>query len=115
MRSAPFSLTPFEISVGSRRTTLAGREYVRIHPQAHRTAGLTPIKPRVAKNAIESLRFRLPLYLATSGTNHRMHTVRHAISFHFCRSRAKLLNATIRTRSNEAAVNRERGQRLTTR
>src|SRR6516165_2843295 len=55
------ALPALEVAVGRRCTTLSGRQLVGVHGQAHRAAGLAPLKARRGEDAIQTLLLGLRL------------------------------------------------------
>src|ERR1051325_352615 len=107
MRASAASLPPFEVSIARRRTTLARLKYVRVHPQAHRTSRLAPLKTRFVKNTIESLALRRLLHILRTRHHHRAHRRIDPVTFHDARRRTQIFNARVRTRSDERAIDRD--------
>src|ERR1044072_7984146 len=73
MRAAAAALASLEVAITRRRAALTGLQNISIHPEAHRTPSLTPLKSRLVKNPIEPLAFRRALHLLRSGHHHRAH------------------------------------------
>src|SRR5262245_47539581 len=65
------TLAALEVAVGGRRAALAGGELVVVHREAHRAAGLAPLEPRVAEDAIEAFALGLLLHPAGAWHDHR--------------------------------------------
>src|SRR5262245_11700383 len=70
VRSSLVALAAFEIPVRRRGATLPGRELVRIHREAHRTAWFAPLEAGGFENLVEPFRFRLELHQAGPGHDH---------------------------------------------
>ena len=51
------ALTSLEVAIRRRGAHLAAFELVRIHAEAHRAAGVTPVESRAAKNVVETFAF----------------------------------------------------------
>ena len=61
MCPAVLPLAAFEIPVRSAGGSLAGREYVRIHGEAHAATCIAPFESGVTENLVEAFGFRLRL------------------------------------------------------
>src|SRR5258707_10531587 len=64
------ALAALEIAVRGRSAALARLEPVRVHAQAHGTAGLPPLEPGVLEDPVEALVLGLRLYQARSRHDH---------------------------------------------
>src|SRR2546428_14041447 len=71
MRPPARALAALEVAVGGRGATLAGREPVRIHAEAHRAAGLAPLEAGIAEDAVEALALGLLLHQARARHDQR--------------------------------------------
>src|SRR3990172_12795795 len=63
VRAPSPALPPLEVAVGRGGATLARLGDVRVHPQAHRAAGLPPLETGVREDAVQPLLLRLELHL----------------------------------------------------
>jgi hypothetical protein len=70
MSAGPLALAADEVAVGGRRTSLAGRYEVAVHPDAHRTPGLPPLETGTLEDCVEALRLRLCLHHARARHHH---------------------------------------------
>src|SRR5882757_10785012 len=52
-RSSTLALPPFEIAIAGRDAVLARLQLVAVHRDAHRAAGLAPIRARFFKDAVQ--------------------------------------------------------------
>src|SRR4029079_14468938 len=66
------ALAPLEVAVGGRGAALARREDVRVHAQAHRSAGAAPVEAGGAEDLVEALALGLRLHLHRAGNDHRV-------------------------------------------
>src|SRR4051812_15495516 len=71
------SLPALEVAVARGRAALAGRERVRVHPEAHRAAGAAPVESGGAEDLVEALLLGLRLHLLRPGHDHGVHAARH--------------------------------------
>ena len=71
------ALAAFEVPVAGAHRVAAGLEAVAVHGDAHRAAGLAPLRARVAEHAVEAFRLRLLLHLLGAGDDQRAHAVGH--------------------------------------
>src|SRR5215217_866434 len=67
VRAPAAALAALEVAVRRRRAALAGREDVRVHPEAHRAAGGAPVEPGGGEDAVDSLRLGLRAHLLGAG------------------------------------------------
>src|SRR5436305_10137490 len=63
VRAPAAALTALEVAVRGGGAALAGREDVRVHPEAHRAAGRTPVEAGAAEDLVEALGLGLRLHL----------------------------------------------------
>ncbi len=59
MGAAALALPSLEVAVGGRGGSLAGGQLVRVHPEAHRAAGVPPLGTGLGEHLVEALRDRL--------------------------------------------------------
>src|SRR5258706_4625289 len=59
MRAGVAALASLEVAVRGRGTALAWRNAVRVHAEAHGTAGLAPLKTRCDEDPVQPLGFGL--------------------------------------------------------
>src|SRR5258705_13645936 len=71
MRAAFIALAALEIAVRGRGAALAGLEFVGIHGEAHRAAGLAPVEAGPDEYLVQALGLGLLLHQAGAGDNHR--------------------------------------------
>src|SRR5260370_1509282 len=62
VRAAAGALPAFEVAVAGRRASLAGRQDVRVHAQAHRAPGVAPLETRGLEDRVEALVFGRTLH-----------------------------------------------------
>src|SRR5947199_7368267 len=104
MRAAAGALPAFEVAVRRGRAALARLEDVRVHAEAHRAAGTPPLEPGLDEDPVQPFGFRLRLHLSRSGDDHRADAGMHVLAAHHGRRRAEILDARIRARADEDAV-----------
>ena len=78
--AAARSLPPFKVSVGCGRAAFAWHEDVRVHAEAHRTAGVAPLEARVEENLVETFLLRLGFDETGAWHDHRAQRVRHLLA-----------------------------------
>src|SRR5436309_10543394 len=106
MSATASPLTSFEVAVAGGGTALAGLEDVRIHAQAHRTSGFTPLETCFLKNSVQALEFGGMLDGLRPRHNHGANLWVHAIaSCHACCS-SQVFKARVGTGSDEHPINR---------
>ena len=66
--AAAFALAAFEVAVGRRRATLARRELIGVHAEAHRAAGLPPFGTRGGEDLAQAFGFGLARTRMEPGT-----------------------------------------------
>jgi len=79
--AAALSLAALEVTIGARRAAFSWLKYVRVHPEAHRAAGLAPLEASFGEDPIEALLFRLELHLRRTGDDEREDPVRYPPAF----------------------------------
>src|SRR5689334_11451464 len=77
VRARAAALATLEVAVRRRGDPLAGGGDVRVHAQAHRTAGVTPVKAGAPEDLIQALALGLELDLLGTGDDHRVDAVGH--------------------------------------
>src|SRR5690242_14858459 len=104
VRAAAASLASLEVAITRRGATLTRLQNIGVHPQAHRTSSLAPLKPRLVKNPIEPLAFRSALHFLRSGHHHRTHRRIDSVTLHDARRRAQVFDARVRARADKGAI-----------
>src|SRR5262249_40884415 len=92
--------------------TLAGREDVRVHPETHRAAGQPPLETRVEEHLVETFLLRLTAYLCRARDDHRLHARVDGAAAHDVGGGAEILDAGVRARPDEDAVDPDLLDRL---
>src|SRR5436190_18147086 len=69
-RPAALALAAFEVPVRGADRVLARRELVAVHRDAHRAAGLAPLRPGRLEDLAETLALGLALHLVRAGHDH---------------------------------------------
>src|SRR5256885_1034106 len=95
MRAAAAPLPPFKVAVRRRRAALAGAEYVVVHAEAHRAAGVAPLEARLAEHLIETLALGLRLHALRARHDHRADARRDVATTHDARGRAQIFDARV--------------------
>src|SRR5216683_669619 len=105
VRAAVLALAAFEIAIAGAGAALVGRQDVSVHADAHAAAGVAPLEAGVAENFVEAFFFSLRLDAAGAGHNQRLLDVFcHVLAFDKMRGGAKIIEARIRARTDEHAV-----------
>src|SRR5216110_2639899 len=104
MGPASTPLPALEIPVAGRGATLAGAEDVRVHPEAHRAAGIAPLEAGLAEDRIQSLGLGLPLDAHRSGHDHGPYLRMHCLAAHHRRRQAQVFEAGVGAGADEDAV-----------
>src|SRR5206468_220225 len=73
MRPPSTPLPAFEVAIAGRSTALSRPEDVGVHAEAHRAAGVTPLKAGVHEDGVQALGLRLALDAGRPGHHHRPH------------------------------------------
>src|SRR5512134_752402 len=106
------SLASLEVAVGGRGAALARREFVVVHAEAHRAAGLAPLEPGVPEDAVEALALGLLLHPPGARDDHREPDVRRdAAPAHDRRRRPQILDPRVGARPDEHLVDADVGER----
>src|SRR5271165_5444706 len=107
MRAALVALAAFKIAVRGRGAALAGREFVRVHGEAHRAAGLPPLEAGGKENLVEPLGLGLGLHQARARNNHGVDPLAHSPPFRDLRRGAQILDAAVGAGADEDPVDCE--------
>ena len=99
------TLPAAEIAVRRRGAALAGRHDVAVDADAHRASRLRPFQPGIAKDAVETFLFRLPLHRRGARRDQSRHLA-HAAGEHGGRS-AQVFDAGVGAGADEDAVDRD--------
>src|SRR6185437_1513023 len=112
VRAAARALAAFEVAVGGGGATLAGRQTVVVHAEAHRAAGVAPLETRLLEHAVEAFLLGLRLHEARARHHQRLaHAGSDALPLHHLRGRAQVLDARVGARADEDLVDPNRGDR----
>src|SRR5690606_12081082 len=90
------TLTAFEVAVRRGDDSLTLTEALTAREEAHRAAGLSPLEPRVSKDAIEPLRFGLPLDGARAGHADRLDALGDPAAAQDCSRATQVGDAAVR-------------------
>src|SRR5262245_25589294 len=113
VRSAAVALPTLEVAIAGRCTTFAGLQSVGIHREAHRAAWCAPLEARVDEDFCEPLAFRLLLDETRAWYHQRLFERACNVSAaHDGRGRTQILDARIRTRADEDAIELDGRDRL---
>src|SRR6266508_1618917 len=104
VRTATGALTSFEVAVRRRRAALARTQHVRVHPEAHRAAGVAPLEASFAEDAVEALALRLLLHARRSRNDESADPGADPASRDDARRGAEVLDARVRARADEDRV-----------
>src|SRR5262245_30257696 len=102
--SSLVALAALEIPVRRRSATLAGRELVGVHREAHRAARFAPLEASGLEDPGESFCFRLEFDQAGTGHDHRVDVCTDPLSINDTRDLPQVLDARICARADEYAV-----------
>mmetsp|Transcript_8914 Transcript_8914/g.16151 ORF Transcript_8914/g.16151 Transcript_8914/m.16151 type:complete len:218 (+) Transcript_8914:2376-3029(+) len=103
--ASSITLATFKVTVGRRRTTFLGLEFVGIHRKTHGAAWFSPIEPSLDENFVESFVLCLLFDKTRSRNDHGMYTIRNLASHSNCGNRTNIFNATIRARTDKNFFN----------
>src|SRR3954469_3095390 len=104
VRSPTAPLAALEVAVARRGAALAGRERVRVHPEAHRAAGAAPVEPRGAEDLVEALLLGLRLHLLRPRNDHGVHAARDLAALDHGGRGPEVADARVRARADEDAI-----------
>src|SRR3954471_17055243 len=104
MRAAALALATLEVAVRGRRAALAGRQRVRVHAQAHRAAGRTPVEAGRLEDLVEALPLGLRLHLLRSRDDHRVDVRVALAALDDLGGGAQVADAGVGARADEDAV-----------
>ena len=111
MRASTRTLSSFEITIGSGSTTLTRFQTIGIHRQTHGATRLTPFKPRVFENHVQT--FGLGLLFHQTRTRHNQclfDIARHLLTqaFDHPRGGTHVFNTAVGTRADKHLVHLDR-------
>src|SRR5262245_9923122 len=89
-RASSFALPPFEISIAGTNGSLAGRNGVTVHGDAHTASGFAPLRAGFLKHSVEAFGFRLSLHLVRPGNDEHADAWIHLTSSKQSRCVAKI-------------------------
>src|SRR5699024_1052975 len=89
------ALAPLEVAVARRGGTLARREDVGVHAQAHRAAGEAPLGPRLEEDLVQALLLGLQAHPGRSRHDEHAHAVGDPATTHDPGRRAQVLDAPV--------------------
>src|SRR5439155_11844491 len=95
MRAPTGALPPFEVTVRRRSATLTRKQDVRVHPEAHRAAGVAPFEPGVGEDRVEPLFFSLCFDKPGARHDHCPHSARYFATAHNRRGRTQILDSRV--------------------
>src|SRR5690606_40424121 len=99
-------LTAFEVAVRRRYAIFSGWYLIFVHSQARRAARFAEHEACFFENFVDTLFLCLGLYLLRSGHYPNFHAFGLALPFYECRYLAQILDAGVRTASDEYVVHR---------
>ena len=112
MRARKRALPPNKIPVGGGSTALLWSHLIRVHAQAHGTAGFAPLKARFDEYTVKAFFFRLMSDKAGTGHNQGLNNgVCNLAAFDDLSGRTQILNPGVSARSDEDAVLQSTGTR----
>src|SRR5690348_8440768 len=114
MRAPAITLPAFEVAIGRRGTTLARRELVGIHRQAHGAARLAPFEASRREDLVQALGLGLLLHETRAWNDHRADVRIHGLSLDDTRHLAQVLDARVGARADEHPIERDIGDGLPT-
>src|SRR5213082_1434441 len=96
MRSLTATLPTLEVAVRRRCAALPRRERVGVHPQAHRAAGVAPLRTGLGEDAVQALLLGLLLHEHRSRYDENSHArCDAATTQHLC-GRAQVFHPAVR-------------------
>src|SRR5659263_514737 len=111
VRAPALALAALEVAVGRRRAALPRCELVRVHAQAHRAAGVAPLRTEVEEDLVEPLGLGLQADPGRRRHDEDAHRLRLGASLDELGDRAKVLDPTVGARADEDRVDRDVTQR----
>src|SRR6266404_7406117 len=100
-RPAALALATLEVAVRGGDRVLAGRQLVAIHRDAHRAAGLSPLRPGGPEDLVQTLALGLSLHLVGAGHDHHPDAVRDVTILEDRSSEAEVADAAVRAGADE--------------
>src|SRR5882724_9428918 len=104
MSATALALSALEIAVGRRRATLSWRQLVRIHAEAHRAAGLAPLRPGGREDLAEAFGFGLRPHPHRARHDQHPHAVGDLAAAQDVRDDTQILDPSVGTRPDENSV-----------
>src|SRR6187200_2660482 len=101
MRSPTRALAALEVAVRGRGAPLTRGEHVRVHPQAHRAPGATPLEAGPLEDRVEPLLLGLPPHGSRPGDDHRPYRRVDGSPADDRRSDPEVLDPGVRARPDE--------------
>src|SRR5439155_12374107 len=103
-RPATLALASLEVAVARADGDLAGAELVTVHRDAHRAAGLAPLRAGGTEDLAEALSLRLALHLVAAGHDHHPHAVGDTPPADHLRREPQVADPAVRARPDEHDV-----------
>ena len=112
MRSPARALPSLEIAIRGGRTTLARRQLVFVHAEAHGATRFAPLETRCDENFVQTFFFGLRLHQTGTRHHHRqLHIGRNLFALGHLRGGANVFNARIGAGADEHLVDADLGNR----
>src|SRR5258706_371224 len=100
-RPAALALATLEVAIRGGDRVLAGRQLVAVHRDAHRAAGLAPLRSGGPEDLVETLALGLSLHLVGAGDDHDPDAVRDVTVLEDRRRGAEVAEAAVRAGADE--------------
>src|SRR5260221_5577548 len=104
--SRPHTLAALEVAIAGADRILAGGDGVAVHPQAHRAAGLAPIRPGRLENVGVARGFGFALDLLRTRHDEQAHPGRDFAAFEYVRGRLQIGESPVGAAADEYYVDR---------
>src|SRR5258708_4425231 len=104
--SRPHALAALEVAIAGADRILAGGDGVAVHPQAHRAAGLAPIRAGRLENVGVACRFGFALDLLRARHDEQPPTGRALAAFEYARGRLQIGQSAVGAAADEYDVDR---------
>src|SRR6266511_2088164 len=111
VRAPARALPALEVAVRGRGAPFAWRQDVRVHPEAHRAAGVAPLEARCLEHRVQPLLLGRVLHRRRARDDHRAHLGVNAPAVDHARRGPQVLQPRIRARADKHTVDRNIGQR----
>lgn len=104
MRATALALAALKIAVRSRGTSLAGRELIGVHGQAHAAAGLAPVGACRLEYLVQALGLGVALHHLRAGDDEHADVLGDLIALEIMSRRSQVLDAAVGAAADEYGV-----------